>query len=213
MSRAICYTFFMRDNFFGYIEKRLKEFIEAVINLIVFFPYYFSIVPLSKTLFLPWKNLMVKKTKEGFSFEDWFSRLSFNLISIFIGFFVRISVIAFYFIFQILFLISIPLAFSIFIILMPIFYLEHLLQKTDEEIKKEFISNFIKKHLIDEANSKVVTEWAYSEYEKHFHKSHWWKINNLFSIPPIGRDWAVGYTPTFNQYCEDLTTPVYQDKI
>jgi len=37
-----------------------------------------------------------------------------------------------------------------------------------------------------------------------------WKISNLFLIPPLARDWAVGFTPTLDEYTEDLTASQYQ---
>ena len=65
----------------SFFVKSFTDFLEGLFNLFVFFPYFFSINTLFKTLFSPWKNLVSKKTSVGFSFEDWFSRLSFDLIS------------------------------------------------------------------------------------------------------------------------------------
>jgi len=203
----------MKMNFFQFVSYELKNFLEAAFNIIVFLPFYFSITVLVRTLFYPWKNLVTAKKSVGFSFNDWLNTLSYNMISSLVGFFVRFSTVVAYFIIEFIYILVLPIAFAIFIILTPIFYLEYLLTKPEETVKKEFVINFISKHLLKQENLNKVNQWANEYYQKEYHKSHWWKLSNLFLIRPIGKDWAVGYTPTLNQYCDELTSPSYQYRI
>src|SRR3989344_8698743 len=87
----------MHNNLLAFYKEKLNDFIQAVINLFLFLPYFFCIPNLFKTLFAPWKNLISKQKTAGFSFDFWFSTLSFNLISRTIGFFMRSAIILFYF--------------------------------------------------------------------------------------------------------------------
>ncbi len=64
-------------------------------NFVIFFYHYFSIPLLLKTLFAPWKKLYHAKDRAGFSPNEFFERLSFNLISRCIGLTLRIFVINF----------------------------------------------------------------------------------------------------------------------
>ena len=85
----------MRKNFWQYYWNNLHNFGEAVINIFIFLPYFFSVSNLLKTFFQPWRNLVVKKTMVGFSLADWANRLAFNFISRSIGAFTRLSIIIF----------------------------------------------------------------------------------------------------------------------
>jgi ATP-dependent Clp protease ATP-binding subunit ClpC len=69
-----------------------RKIIQIISNYLTFFYYYFSVKLLLKTLFSPWKRLTVQR-KIGFSLEDIFHVLSFNLISRSIGFILRSMVI------------------------------------------------------------------------------------------------------------------------
>jgi len=186
-----------------------ENFLEAVVNIFIFLPYFFSVSSLLKTLFYPWKNLVTTKKTEGFSFNELFNRVAFNLISRVIGFMMRISVISFYFLLQTLFMFSLPFLALIFFLLSPIFYLLSLTKKTPEEQKQLLKEKFVSSHLLKEENQKKVEQWFESYYENFIKKTSWWKLANLFSYPPLARDWAVGYTPTLNQYATDLASPSY----
>ena len=104
----------MRKNFFQFSSNVIKNFGEATINIFIFLPYFFSVGNLIKTLFSPWKNLVNKKTKVGFTFSEWGDRFFFNFISRGIGFFMRFSIISFYFLFQAIFMILLPFIALIF---------------------------------------------------------------------------------------------------
>ncbi|MEK7070359.1 MAG: hypothetical protein AAB966_00975, partial [Patescibacteria group bacterium] len=71
------------------------NFFEILFNLFLFFPYFFSVKRLLKTLFDPWKNIQDES-------------LSFNLISRGIGFFMRTSILVAFLFFMVFYIISIP---------------------------------------------------------------------------------------------------------
>jgi ATP-dependent Clp protease ATP-binding subunit ClpA len=199
----------MRKNFFQFCWSELTNFGHAVINLFIFLPYFFSVATLVKTLFYPWKNLQAKKTTVGFSLSEWFDRFAFNFISSSIGFFMRSSIILFYFIVQILFVITLPFLSLLFFLLLPFNYLIYKIRKTPEEEKQILKEKFIKTHLLNEENRKDVEEWFEKYYQKHLLKKDWWRLSNLLSYPPLARDWAVGYTPNLERYTTDLASSSY----
>lgn len=199
----------MRKSFLSFLNNSIKNFGEAVINFFIFLPYFFSVATLTKTLFFPWRNLVVKKTTKGFSLGDWGNRFAFNLISRGIGFLMRLSIITFYFIFQALFMIVLPFAALLYFLLIPLAYVNYLFQQTEEERKENFKSIFIKNHLLKEENRTEVERWFEQYYLRHLKKTQWWHLNNLLSTPPLARDWAVGYTPTLDKYVTDLATGSY----
>ena len=199
----------MRKNFWQYYWSGLNDFFEAVINIFIFLPYFFSVSALLKTLFQPWRNLTVNKNVIGFSMSDWTNRLAFNLISRSIGVIMRLSIIVFYFIFQALFMVFLPFIALIFFLFLPFSYLLSLFQKTPQEKKDDFKKDFIKTHLQNIENQSYVENWFEKYYQQHLKKVSWWKLSNLFSYPPLARDWAVGYTPILDQYATDLATSAY----
>ncbi|EKE14401.1 MAG: Clp protease ATP binding subunit, partial [uncultured bacterium] len=199
----------MRKSFWQYYRDSLHDFGEALINIFIFLPYFFSVSTLLKTLFQPWKNLIVKKTFVGFSFSDWANRFAFNIISRSIGVIMRLSIIAFYFILQTMSMIVLPFIALSFFLFTPIFYLFSLTQKTVQEEKDIFKKKFIENHLINNENLSQVEKWFEEYYKQHIRKITWWKLQNLFSYPPLARDWAVGYSPILDQYAVDLATPSY----
>jgi len=199
----------MAKSFWKYYWNSLHNFGEAVINFFIFLPYFFSISKLLKTLFYPWKNLVVKKTVVGFSISDWANRLAFGFISRSIGMIMRLSIIGFYFIFQTLFMVLLPFISLSFFIFSPFFYFISTFQKTSQEEKEIFKKKFIENHLLDSENNIRVEAWFEDYYKNHLKKISWWKLENLLSYPPLARDWAVGYTPILDQYATDLATTTY----
>jgi len=195
----------MEKNFYNFAEVKISQFFQAVSNIFIFLPYYFSVLQLLKTLFKPWKNLILKKTKAGFSFNEVFSRLSFNLISSSIGLMMRVIVLTTYIIFQILFIALIPLVLLLFLISLPFNYFFSRLGKTKEEEKNIIKREFLENHLLKEENRPRVEQWFEIYYRSKINKSPWWRSANLFSIPPLARDWSMGYTPALDQFGEELT--------
>ncbi|VVA43674.1 Negative regulator of genetic competence ClpC/mecB [Candidatus Roizmanbacteria bacterium] len=199
----------MRKSFWQYYWDSLHNFGEAIINIFIFLPYFFSVSTLIRTLFHPWKNLLVKKTFIGFSFSDWANRFVFNFISRCIGSIMRLSIIAFYFILQTIFMVVLPFLALSFFIFAPFFYVWAIFQKTTQEKKDIFKKQFIDNHLLNDENIAKVEEWFEEYYKNHLRKITWWKLQNLLLFPPLARDWAVGYTPVLDKYATDLATTTY----
>lgn len=199
----------MKKNLWPFYAESLRKFGEAIINLFIFLPYFFSVSVLLKTLFYSWKNLQNKKNTAGFSFSEWSSRFSFNLISRSIGFIMRICIISFYFVFQTLFMIILPFFTLGFFLVIPIIFLVSRYKKSADEQKELLKKMFLSKHLLKEENLINAENWFEKYYLSHIEKKDWWKLSNLLSFPPLARDWAVGFTPTLDQYTTDLATPSY----
>jgi ATP-dependent Clp protease ATP-binding subunit ClpA len=199
----------MRQNFPEFAKNKLHNFMEAIGNLFMFFPYFFSVSKLLKTFFSPWKNLVNIKANVGFSFSEWGNRLFFNVISITIGVIMRTSIIVFYFIFQSLFIICLPFIILMYLLFIPFSFFISVFEKTEQEKKDIFKKDFLKAHLLNEENRASVEEWFEKYYQNRINKTKWWQLSNLFSFPPLARDWAVGYTPTLDQYSIDLANISY----
>ena len=73
--------------------------------------------------------------------------------------------------------------------------------------------SFISTHLLKPENRPGGENWFESSYQHHLHKKAWWKLQNLLSIPPLARDWAMGYTPLLDECTDDLTRVEYQNHI
>jgi ATP-dependent Clp protease ATP-binding subunit ClpC len=203
----------MRKSFFSFFKIRFADLFEALFNLVIFLPYFFSVGHLFKTLFLPWKNLVSKKTVRGFSFSEWFNRIFFNAVSSGIGFFMRLSIIIFYFFVFSAYILLFPLTIIVSTVSMPFFYLLYMLQPTEEEKKVALRQNFLASHLLKPENQAYVEKWFEDYYHTYHLHSSWWKLKNLFSLPPLARDWAYGYTPGLDEFCLDMSSETYQDKI
>lgn len=195
------------------MSKIFTNFFEGLFNIFLFLPYFFSIPTLTRTLFSPWRRLVAKKEAVGFSFGEWGSRLSFNFISRLIGFFMRLSIIIFFLLLEMLFLLLLPVIVMLFVLIWPFLYFLSTLGRSDAEKKAQLEKDFISTHALDKKNVPKVQQWFTNELEKSLKKTRWWELQHLFSIPPLARDWAVGYTPTLERYTEDLTAPDYQNKI
>ena len=98
----------MYGKFSRYLHQSMKNFFEALVNVAVFLPYFFSVSALLKSLFSPWKNLVSHKTTVGFSFSDWFNRFTFDMVSRGMGFIMRMTLILTYLILQVLYVILMP---------------------------------------------------------------------------------------------------------
>lgn len=179
---------------------------KALINVFIFLPYFFSVEPLLKSLFAPWKRIVPKEKRVGFSFSDFFSDLAFDWISRGIGFVVRFSTLLAYLCVQTLYvplaLISVVL-YVIFVL--PIQYMIKSLGKTEAQIYMEAKQSFISLHTMDPENVPTIESWFDTWYTQSKHATRWWELDNLFNTVPIGRDWTQGYTPTLDQFALDLS--------
>ncbi|OGK18325.1 hypothetical protein A3G67_03455 [Candidatus Roizmanbacteria bacterium RIFCSPLOWO2_12_FULL_40_12] len=192
------------------LQKLIHNFFEGLVNVFLFLPYFFSVPALATTLFKPWKNLTGRKTSMGFSFEEWSNRLAFNLISRFLGFFMRISILIFFLLIETAYLVFVPVNVLIFVLLLPFLLVAGRFVKSEEERKELFKIRFLQDHSLLPPSRIGTTNWFDSYYEKSLKQTKWWKLENLFSVPPLARDWAFGYTPILDQYTDDLTEPSHQ---
>lgn len=190
-----------------------KNFIESYVNLLIFLPYFFSIPTLFKTLLSPWKNMYAKKTIRGYNLAEWASRKSFNTISRVLGLFMRLSLILFYFLTQLILILALPMVLILYLMFLPLLSLIRRLNKNGERKKEEERVKFIGQHLLNQENYKAVELWFEQYYKEKVEHSKWWTLKNLFAIPPLARDWSYGYTPTLDEYCLDMTSQAYQSNI
>ena len=192
------------------IRQEIRNFFSALVNLFIFFPYFFSVKNLLKTLFSPWKNLVAKKKGVGFSFEEWLNVMFFNLISRGVGFFSRISLLTFYLFLMTAYIVILPFIITFFFIFyLPIKIIIYPFKEKEEIKKQKLKEKFIETHLLSEKNRAFVEAWFENFYQRHFEKKRWWDLSNLFSYPPLARDWTMGYTPTLDQYAINLSESSY----
>jgi len=192
------------------VKEEVSNFFSAIINLFIFFPYFFSVKNLLTTLFFPWKNLVAKKKGVSFSFEELLNRLFFNLISRGIGFFARLSLLIFYLFLTTTYIVFLPFLIIIFFTIYLPFKIIFSFFEEKEEIKKQKLKKkFLKTHLLEEKNKAFVESWFENFYQRHFQKRKWWQLSNLLSYPPLAYDWTAGYTPTLDQYTMNLSESNY----
>lgn len=189
------------------------SFFEGYFNIFLFLPYFFSVSTLLKTLFEPWKNLISKKTVPGFSFNEWFGRFSFNFISRMIGFFMRFFMVLAFILIEGFFVLITPVLIILFFICSPLIYLLNKSTIKDEEKKLSLKKIFVAGHTLKQENLSKVEEWFEYIYNQNAKNKKWWSLENLLTVSPLARDWAVGYTPFLDQYVEELTSWSYQSKI
>jgi ATP-dependent Clp protease ATP-binding subunit ClpC len=182
------------------------DFFLALGNLFVFFPYFFSVDAMVKTLFSPWKNVTSKKKSVGFSFNEWGDQLMFNLISRGIGFTMRLAILTTYLVIQILYIpFALVLTVFYFLLIYPFFCIVHALGKSREQRYIEAKQKFVSSHLLNQENAAIVDAWFDEWYQKTEYAKRWFELPNLLSIPPLARDWAQGYTPTLDKYAQELS--------
>jgi len=189
----------------------VKDYFDAIYTLVFFFPYFFSLAPLLKTLFYPWKHIVTKKEIRGFSFSEYFTRLFLNTMSSFIGACMRLTIIIFCVMFELSYIICIPVITIVyFILFLPLQLISYLIMPTIDEEKEKAKKRFLASHCLKSENSIAVTEWFEEIWKKQEEQKKWWDKKLLFSYPPLARDWAAGYTPMLDTYVEDLASVSYQ---
>ena len=193
-----------------FMKEKVSNFFQAIFNIFIFLPHFFSVNTLIKTLFYPWKRLVSQKETLGFSFEEWLTRLSFNLISRFLGFVMRLFMLIFYFFTQVFYILLLPLIILLFILFTPLIYIVAKIKKSEKIKYLEQKKGFILKHSLTKETYPYTEKWFDHLYEKSREDKKWWKLKSLLSVPPLARDWAIGYTPTLDKYCIELTSAEYQ---
>nr|MBP6993751.1 AAA family ATPase [Candidatus Woesebacteria bacterium] len=184
----------------------LSTLTQALINLFIFLPYYFSVDVLFRTLLEPWKRVMPNEKRVGFSFSDFFNDLAFDWVSRGIGLMVRLGTLLTYLVVQILY---VPVALVVVafyaVFILPLQLLVKSMGKSEEVKLGEQKQAFIESHTRDPAHVPEVEAWFDTWHAQTAHISRWWELDNLFSVVPIGRDWAQGYTPALDKYIIDLS--------
>lgn len=195
------------------LRAYIANFFEALVNIFIFLPYFFSVKKLLRTLFDPWKNLSSPKVTKGFSFSALFNNLMFDLISRGIGVMMRGAIVSFFVLVLLLYFMIIPFLAILFAISIPFAMGIFSLTQSEEERKEGMKVVFIKNHLLNEENYQYVEQWYEYIYDLILKPEPWWKLKHLMSVPPLARDWSMGYTPTLDEYVEDLTSTGYQMSI
>lgn len=187
----------------------VTNFFEALLNILVFLPHYFSVGPLLRSLFSPWKNIADETKSTGFSIDTWFNHVLFNLISRTIGFFLRSSLLITFLLIMILYF---PIAAILtvgFFLTLPIWLALQATKEPEEERKAKLKSRFISSHMLTPTYQELVGAWFENLYGAYIKRPIWWKLPNLLATPPLARDWTMGYTPALDKYTENLTLPSY----
>jgi ATP-dependent Clp protease ATP-binding subunit ClpA len=197
------------------VFSSLSTLTQALVNIFIFLPYYFSVDVLFRTLFEPWKRIVPNEKRVGFSFSDFFNDLAFDWVSRGIGFVVRVATLITYLVVQVLY---VPVALLIVLVyvicILPIQTLGKSLGKSEEVRLNEEKQAFIGSHTHDPAHVPAVEAWFDTWHTQTTHISRWWELDNLFNVIPIGRDWAQGYTPVLDKFIIDLSGSAakYEDR-
>src|SRR5262249_23696813 len=120
------YNDFMDKSPHIFLTEKIGNFFEGLYNFILFFPYFFSVTALLRTLFQPWKGLTDQTEKKHISFNDWLNQLMFNMISSGIGFIMRSALIVCFFVFQSIYILLIPFLIISFLLLLPLQFIIYL---------------------------------------------------------------------------------------
>lgn len=182
-----------------------KFILELTGNYLFFVGHLFSVKVLFKTLFAPWRKLTAQKEKHGLSGA--LDAISFNLISRFLGFIVRVSTIFTSLIFSFLVLLVGSFLFLSWLVIpvfsLPIYFLTQKREENPKDMDK-FVASRLE-DLSDKDNIEHVSEWFNRSKESIAKKNRFWTKENLSSIPGIGRNWAYGYTILLDKLTYDLS--------
>jgi ATP-dependent Clp protease ATP-binding subunit ClpC len=105
-----------------------------------------------------------------------------------------------YFIIEVIYVSLMPPVFLIFFILIPLRFILKKNEATNKIEKDKIVDDFLAKRMLDGKNKENVLKWFDYYYENVFFQKPWYEKESLFSMPPLARDWHVGYTPTLNQF-------------
>lgn len=194
----------MHDSFITYALNVIHKTTQAVVNIAMFLPYYFSVIPLSKTLFSPWKNFISSESSKSWSIEVLLRRIGDNFASRLVGFMVRSSILIAYLFIQIGFTLALPFVYALILITIPISYLFYAIVPTKADRKTAAFNNFMKRHLVDQKYQDKVIEW-FEIYFQNIQSRPWWSLESLLTQPPLGRDLSFGFTNKLDAFSTELT--------
>ncbi len=185
----------------------ITDYGQAVFNIFVFLPYFFSVDVMVRTLFAPWKRIAPKTKRVGFSFSEWGEDMMFSAISRMIGCTMRIGVLLCYLLVLLLYIpVTLIVTLLFFVFYVPVWYLMSLIKAPPEEVRRASKSDFVLAHTFDAKNQRIVENWYDSIATRLESDRRWWELKALMSTPPLARDWAQGYTPMLDLYSTDLST-------
>lgn len=192
------------------VPAYINNFLEGIVNILIFIPYFFSVKTLITTFFSPWKKIVTTKKRVGFSLTAWANDLMFDLISRGIGAMMRGSLLLFCFIVLLIYILIVPGLVMMMVLGIPLAILSKLLLPSAYEKRERLREQFVTARLLEPEHKQAVEGWFSYLYDAYFHKKPWWKLRQLMSMPPLARDWAMGYTPTLDRYADDLTNVSFQ---
>lgn len=163
----------------------------------------------------------MKKETSGFSLENFFQRLTFNLISRIIGFFARSILITWGLLFALFFFVLGLPVFFIWQFLPPLSWFLFLQTRKDSPLElkdcplraKKFayqrlgVKSEEELRKIQPEDIKAVLKWYLEIKTIKLKKLCLWEKENLFRLPSLGSDLAFGYTPELDKYCQNLSFP------
>ena len=87
--RHKCYHGIIMEFLAWHYTKGINYYVKSWLSTVDWFTHYFSLPLLLKTLFSPWKRMIVVDTTPGFNFQKKFEAFTFNLVSRGVGAMVR----------------------------------------------------------------------------------------------------------------------------
>lgn len=194
----------MRDDYFKYTGRLFKHTVQAIGNLSIFLPYFFSVSRLLATFFAPWKNVTTIEERKGTAIHQLVVSIGDQFASRLIGSFVRFSLLVTFIFVSIVCVILIPVALLGILAVSPISYIFYTIEPSPEEKRNALYNSFMKRHLYDQKNQQHVMEW-FEVYYSNIRKKPWWSLEQLMSRPPLGRDLTSGFTYRLDQFSHELT--------
>lgn len=185
------------------IKNPISDFFSSYFKLLLFLPYFFSVNKLLFTLFYPWKKTAVFSNGR-YKSESFISDLIFNLISILLGFLIRLTVLIIYGLVQFIVLLFLPVFFVLYLILFACYNIQELINPYAKRILK-LKKEFLKLRVLETKHLQAGDDWfdIYLKHKHNYHHHTW--LNWFFKLKPIAVDWDHGYVPTIEKYAEELT--------
>lgn len=181
---------------------------KAVANLYRFIPYLCSAPLLVRTLFYPWKRVTRQKEIPGFSIEEFLTRTSYNTISSVIGTILRINVLVLCLSALLLLIaLSLPVFFVFLVLVVLVGYPTLLLSPTEEERRGRLRDEFLKLRVLKPEHRAAGEAWFARWWGARAKYTDWSGLEQLFAVPPIGRNWHMGFSVTIDRYSTELTRP------
>ncbi|PJE62424.1 hypothetical protein COU88_05065 [Candidatus Roizmanbacteria bacterium CG10_big_fil_rev_8_21_14_0_10_39_6] len=181
----------------------LKRQLTILANLFIFIPYYCNVSNFLKTFFSPWKRIVFNKQAAGFSLSEWFERGITNLVSRCIGMAMRSFVLLFCLFLLLLLVIATPMWIFVLLFVSPFVAMYSLVFPSTKQMNRAR-ERFIQSHGITEESVAAVGQW-WERRRNLIEQKDTFSLPMLLRIPPIGRDWAYGFTPQLDDYAAELT--------